>query len=247
MRKYVDRILPMAGIALLVVALIVGAASLKSLSGARDARDQAASTASASTVPLVTELDLGATTDEDVASCLTPDFESNPDRVEVLYGVQQRQLGGRSPALVLRNADGDLRLCDHFGADGPSQAPVPTASAADPVDFLSNGRSAWTCAKTTNVLDRFERTLWLVVAPDVTSVRQRYVVDGVPGPWFESQAQNGYVHLQSWIDGPEPATTTYAEQFQVLDSSSDEVPQTVLPTEESELLGCTPDGSAEIG
>ncbi|MET1058497.1 MAG: hypothetical protein ABWX84_02805 [Nocardioides sp.] len=247
MRKYVDRILPIFGIALLVVALIVGAASLKALSGAKDARDQAASTASSSTVPLVNKLDLGATTDEDVASCLTPDFESNPDKVEVLYGVQQRQLGGRSPSLILRNTEGELRLCDHFGADGPSQSPVPTASDVDPVEFLSNGRSAWTCAKTTNVLDRFERTLWLVVAPDVDTVRQRYVVDGVPGPWFESQAQNGYVHLQSWLDGPQPATTKYAEQFQVLDSSGEEVPQTVLPTEESELLGCTPGGSAQIG
>jgi hypothetical protein len=246
-RKYVDRILPIFGIALLVVALVVGAASLKALSGTRSTQDQTASTASSSTVPLVTDLDLGATTDEDVANCLTPDFGSDPDHVEVLYGVQQRQLGGRSPALILRNSDGDLRVCDHFGADAPSQAPVPTASDVDPVEFLSNGRSAWTCAKTTNVLDRFERTLWLVVAPDVASVRQRYVVDGVPGPWFESQAQDGYVHLQSWLDGPQPATTKYAEQFRVLDSSGDEVPQTVLPTEETELLGCTPGGSAEIG
>ncbi len=247
MRKHFDRVLPILGISLLVVALVVGAASLKALSGARNDAAQQAASASSSTAPLVTKLDLGATTDEDVTSCLTPDFASKADQVDVLYGVQQRQLGGRSPALILRNADGDLRLCDHFGADSPSVAPVPTPSDEDPVEFLNNGRSAWTCAETTNVLDRFERSLWLVVAPDVASVRQRYVVDGVPGPWFESETQDGYIHLQSWLDGPQPATTKYAEQFRVLSSSGEEVPQAVLPTDEDELLGCTDEGSAQIG
>lgn len=186
------------------------------------------------------------TTKDDLANCLDGHF-ATAARVDILYGVQQRRLGGRSPVLVLRNVAGDIRLCDQFGSDNPSQAPLPAATANRPVTFLSTGRSAWTCAGSTRVLDRFEKSTWLVVSADVARVQQRYWVGDVPGPWFESRAQNGYVHLQTWLEGPEPASTKYGEQFRVLDASGNDVRQTALPTRASTLHGCGAVGSAQIG
>lgn len=247
MRKFVDRILPVVSIAALVGALVVGAASLKSLTGPAEQPASPPVAAGPSADPTVVDLDLGPTSEADVTSCLTPGFAADAAEVDVLYGVEQRRLGGSSPVLVLRNAAGDVRLCDQFGGDSPSQAPLATASPAHPVAFLSNGRSSWSCAGTTKVLNRFEQSTWLAVAPEVSTVQQRYLVGGVPGAWFTSRAQDGYVHLQSWLEGPEPASTRFAEQFRVLDASGDDVPQTALPTRQSLLPGCSKGGSAQIG
>ena len=85
------------------------------------------------------------------------------------------------------------------------------------------------------------------MSPVVAKVQQRFWVDGVAGPWFETTAQDGYAHLQSWLKGPEPAGTHYAEQFRVLDAGGADVPQDALPTRRSALTGCSAGGSAQIG
>jgi hypothetical protein len=250
MRKFADRFLPVISVVVLVAALVLGAGSLKSLLD--DSRPSDAPVAEApAMIPTddesVIDLDLGATSADDVAACLTPGFATDVDSVDVLYGVRQHRLGGSSSVLVLRNAAGDVRLCDQFGGDSPSQAPLPNATAARPVAFLSNGRSSWTCAGTTRVLQKFEQSTWLVVSPDVATVQQRYWVDGVPGPWFKTAARGGYAHLQTWLEGPEPAGTTYGQQFRVLDADGEEVAQEALPTDRSKLPGCSEGGSATIG
>lgn len=248
MKKFADRFLPAISIAALVAALVLGASSLRALLGP----DTDTPVATAPSIvptddPSLTELDLGATSPDDVTTCLTPEFATDVDTVDVLYGVRQHRLGGSSAVLVLRNADGDVRLCDQFGGDAPSQAPQPTTSSSDPVEFLSSGRASWTCEGSTQVLEKFEQSTWLVVSPDVATVQQRYWVGGVAGPWFETKAQGGYAHLQTWLEGPEPATTTYAQQFRVLDADGDVVDQDALPTVHSEMSGCSEGGSAQIG
>lgn len=253
MRKFVDRVVPVVSIAALVAALVLGAGALKSLStqndgtGGTDGTIAAAPPVVPTDDPSRTDLDLGSTSADDVTACLTPSFATDADSVDVLYGVRQQRLGGSSSVLVLRNAAGDIRLCDQFGGDAPSQAPLPTATSSRPVAFLSNGRSSWTCAGTTRVLQKFEQSTWLVVAPEVATVQQRYWVGGVAGPWFETRAQGGYAHLQTWLEGPEPAATTYTTQFRVLDAAGDKVDQDALPTDPGALTGCPGGGSAQIG
>jgi hypothetical protein len=250
MKKVADRILPVVTIAALVAALVLGAGSLKALQG-----DAGSSDAPIGEIPpliptddpSVTDLDVGPTSTDDVTTCLVRGFASDVDTVDVLYGVRQHRLGGTSAVLVLRNAKGDVRLCDEFGGDVPSQAPQPTVTSARPVDFLSNGRSSWTCAGTSEVLRKLEQSTWLVVSPGVATVQQRYWVGGVAAPWFETEAQGGYAHLQTWVAGPQPAGTTYAQEFRVLDADGDEVTQDALPTDPSALPGCSAGGSAEIG
>jgi hypothetical protein len=68
----------------------------------------------------------------------------------------------------------------------------------------------------------------------------------VPGTWFQTAAQGGYAHLQTWLQGPRP-DSRYAQQFQVLDAGGAVVPQTALPTGRTPLSGCRQHGSAEIG
>jgi hypothetical protein len=252
MTKLVDRLLPVVGVAMLVAALVLGAGSLRALSGGDGPSPQVAADPSTTTAPItaptagpngVTELDLGPTDADDLAACTTPDFTPEGTDPEVLYGVRQLRLGGTSAVLMLRNARGEVRLCDRFGTDAPSQAPLPSPTAEEPVAFLSNGRAAWTCDGTR--LRRFEQSTWLVVSPAVATVRERFWVAGVPGPWFETRAHGGYAHLQTWLQGPEPRSR-YAQQFQVLDADGTAVPQTALPTEKRPLTGCQ-GGSVEIG
>ena len=245
MTRHVDRLLPVVGVAMLVAALVLGAGSLKALSDRGDTPSpQVAADSSPRTAPSdVTELDLGPTDADDVAACATPGFTPEGTDPEILYGVRQLRLDGSSAVLVLRNAEGDVRLCDRFGTDTPAQAPLPTPTAEEPVAFLSNGRAAWTCDGTR--LRRFEQSTWLLVSPAVATVRERFWVDGVPGPWFQTRAQGGYVHLQTWLQGPEPRSR-YAQQFRVLDADGTAVPQTALPTDAQPLSGCQ-GGSVEIG
>jgi hypothetical protein len=245
MKEPIRRIVPVLGVAVLVAALVLGIGSLRTRTGGGDEPRPGAIAQSSAESTI--DLDLGPTTADDVATCLATDFATDASGVDVLYGVRQRRLGGSSPVLVLRNAAGEMRLCDQFGGDSPAQAPVPTASADRPVAFVSNGRSQWSCTGTTRVLERFQKSTWLAVSPEVARVQQRYWVDGVPGRWFESHARHGFVHLQTWVEGPQPATTKYAEQYRVLDESGDDVRQTALPTRRSALPGCSAGGSAEIG
>ena len=243
------RAVPVLAVMVIVAALFLGMSAMQRLNdvtaggGQGNVPDGVARTASESTY----DLDVGPVSDPaQIDACAGPDFAADPSEVEVLYGVLQRRPSGTSPVLVLRNAAGDVRLCDHFGADSPSQAPLPTASQQRPVVFFSNGRSAWKCEGTGQVLDQFQMTSWLAVSPRVDEVQQRYTVDGVTGPWFTTKAQGGFVHLQSWLDGPQPADTTYAVQYRVRDASGGDVRQTALPTRPNPLAGCS-GGSAEIG
>lgn len=246
MKDLIERVVPVLGIVVLVAAVVLGVGSLRATTGSDPGAERPGAVVQTSTEP-VTDLDLGPTTPDDVTACLASGFATGPAEVEVLYGVRQRRLGGSSPVLVLRNAAGSIRLCDQFGGDSPSQAPVPTASAEDPVVFLSNGRAQWSCADSTRVLDRLQKSTWLGVSPAVATVQQRYWVDGVPGRWFQTHARHGFVHLQSWLEGPQPATVKLAEQYRVLDKQGDAVRQSALPTRRSHLPGCSAGGSAEIG
>jgi hypothetical protein len=244
MTKLAGRLLPVVGVVVLVAALVLGAGSLKALSGSDGASPNVTADPSTTASPAeVTHLDRGPTDADDVAGCTTPHFAPEGTDPEVLYGVRQLRFHGTSAVLVLRNAEGEVRLCDRFGTDAPAQAPLPTPTAEEPVAFVSNGRAAWTCDGTR--LRRFEQSTWLVVSPDVATVRERFWVAGVPGPWFETRAHGGYAHLQTWLQGPEPRST-YAQQFQVLDADGNSVPQTALPTHEQPLSGCR-GGSVEIG
>lgn len=244
------RALPLVVTVVLVAGLILAAGSLRAVTRDDPTAQQPAGGPSGrpAVVPDVgvTDLDLGVTSTRDVADCLTPALGADPDAVTVLYGVRQRTVDASSPALVLRGPGGDLGLCDRFGPDAPSEAPLPAVSAVRPVAFLAAGRADWTCTPARE-LRRLERATWLRVTPDVAVVQQRYWVDGDAGRWFQSAAQQGYVHLQTWLEGPHPAGTGYAEQYRVLDAQGDVVRQTALPTRPARLSGCPAQGSASIG
>jgi hypothetical protein len=248
MNDSIRRAMPLVSVVALVALLVLGASSLRALTDTVDGSDQRPGPIAAhSAADSANALDLGATTADDVVGCLTPGFSTDPSEVDVLYGVQQRRLGGSNPVLVLRNPAGDIRLCDQFGGDSPSEAPLPTASPEDPVVFLSSGRAEWSCQGTSKVLDHFQKSTWLAVSPDVVTVRQRYWVDGSPGRWFDTQVQHGYAHLQTWVEGPMPAGTKFAEEYRVLDAAGNDVRQTALPTQRTPLPGCTTGGTAQIG
>lgn len=199
-------------------------------------------------VPTSTSADLGPVTDPaEVKDCLAPGFATDTADVAVVYGVTQKTPDGSSPVLVLRNATGQTRLCDLFGGDYPAMSPLPQADADHPVVFYSTGRRDWTCEQDTHALKRFTVTEWLSVADPVASVRLRFVVGGTPGDWVTTDARDGFVHLQAWLDGPVRHGTSLAMQQQVLDHQGNLVSHTVLPRTQR-LPGCGPgSGSATIG
>lgn len=243
MRESVRPTLPVVGVVLAVVALVLGVSAVQAFVGIPASNRQQA--ADRPKPDPTTDLDLGQVSSaEQVAKCLDRGFAGGPSAVQILYGVQQRTDAGSVPVFVLRNHDGALRLCDEFGAEPPSQSPLPTLSDTRPVAFLSNGRSTWKC--TGKVLDRVQMTSWLLVSPQVSSVQQRYWVNGVPGHWFTTHAQSGFAHLQSWLEGPQRAGSRYATQYRVLDASGAVVRQDTLPADRQSLPGCA-DGSGEIG
>jgi hypothetical protein len=191
------------------------------------------------------ELDLGLPTLESLRSCLSPGFATTRIDVTVLYAMQQQTRDGEAPALLLRNRAGDVRMCDIDGIDSPGEAPVPLPDAGQPVTFVGTGRSTWTCDD--ELTSRFLATQWLAVASEVADVRVRYHVDGTPGPWFVTKRAGGYVHLQAWIDGPDPADTRYAVEYRVLDTDGNAVPQDVLPTRPTSITGCPAGSTTMIG
>ena len=192
-------------------------------------------------------LDLGETVGtKAVRSCLSPGFAKDPAAVRVLYGVRQRTAGGSSPVMVLRNRRGDVRLCDQFGGDYSSQAPLPAASPRYPVVPLSTGRTQWDCSDDLT-LRGLVQTTWLSVTPAVEEVRSRYVVDGVAGPWFSAEPHGGFVHIQAWLHGPVADGVRLGVERQVLDGSGRSVRQTALPTGVQAMPGCPTSGSPEIG
>ncbi len=234
--------------AVLAVGVIVGGAAVASIGG-KNAPGEASPAGSASpsgsqTVDPRLALDAGElSAAQALAACSTGAFAAGGD-VTVLYAVRQQSQHGDSPVVLLRNAAGELRLCDAAGPDAPAVLPLPEASEADPVAFLTNGRAAWDCSGST--VDGYTATLWLAVGPQVDRVEQRYVVEGEPGPWFSTTARNGYAHLQTWIDGPVGPDGALAVQQRVLDADGAPVPQGALPTTPQPLAGCR-GGDAQIG
>jgi hypothetical protein len=233
--------------ALAVAALVVGLSVVRLLAPDSAHRTPAAQLADGPTTggAASIQLDVGSPGSGAVADCLGRGFATDPADVTVLYGVQQRTVSGEVPVLVLRNAAGELRLCDGFGPDSPAQVPVPTATAQRPVAFLSNGRRDWDCAPGSRDLRGFTITEWLSVAPQVDTVQLRFVVDGVAGPWFVTAAHDGVVHLTGWLHGPQPPSARVLVQHRILDAAGDPVAQRALPASQR-LSGCA-GGSAQIG
>jgi hypothetical protein len=227
------------------VAAVVGGAAVAGL--ARSDGPRVAAPAAGRSTPAadpVLDIDAGELSDEEaLTACSTTGFAGGGD-VTVLYAVRQRTEDGTAPVVLLRNAEGDLRLCDADGPDAPAQAPLLEASGQDPVAFLTNGRAAWDCSGTT--VDGYTATLWLAVGPQVDRVQQRYVVRGDPGPWFSTTARDGYAHLQTWLAGPLDEGAAVAVQQRVLDATGAPVAQDALPTRRQPLAGCT-GGDAQIG
>lgn len=236
------------GVAVVAAAALGVAVAVVGVTALRDAGDPETTTAGPAAEPTVLGedllvLDRGTVSDIDaVRSCATQQF-AGPRPVEVLYGVRQLAADGEGPVVVLRNSEGDLRLCDAAGPDSPSQSPLPSASDAEPVAFL-NARAAWDC--TGSRLDRYTAATWLVVDDQVATVRQRLWVDGVPGPWFTTEAVGGFAHLSAWEDGPLPEGTELAAQYEVLDAEGGAVAQEALPVEPAEVGWCE-DGDVQIG
>ena len=174
-------------------------------------------------------------------ACGTPAFSAGG--VDVRYAVRQATEEGDVPVVLLANAEGELRMCDVAGPDHPAQFPVPTASDAEPVVSLA-GRASWECTGTR--LDRYTSTSWLAVDDAVDRVEQRFVVDGVAGPWFSTKASGGYAHLQAWETGPLPQGTSLVVEHRVLDAEGEPVAQGHLPVGPTELGRCE-DGDVQIG
>lgn len=237
-----------SGVAVVAATALGVALAVVGVTALRDAGDPQSTTGGPADEPTVLgdealALDRGTLTDgAAVDACSTKRF-AGPGPVEVLYGVRQLSDDSEGPVVVLRNADGELRLCDAAGPDSPSQAPVPSASDAEPVVFL-NARAAWHC--TDSRLDRYSATTWLAVDDQVATVRQRLWVDGEPGPWFVTQSVNGYAHLAAWQDGPLPEGTDLSAQYEVLDGAGTAVAQDALPVEPAEVGWCE-DGDVQIG
>jgi len=239
---------PSQGVAVVAAAALGVALAVVGVTALRDAGEPETTTSGPAAEPTVLGdellvLDRGNVADDAaVEACSTGEFAGD-DPVEVLYGVRQLAADSEGPVVVLRNATGELRLCDAAGPDSPSQAPVPSASDAEPVVFL-NARAAWDCTRSR--LDRYTAATWLVLDDRVATVRQRLWVDGEPGPWFTTDAVNGFAHVAAWEDGPLPEGTELAAQYAVLDADGGTVAQDALPVEPAEVGWCE-DGDVQIG
>jgi hypothetical protein len=194
---------------------------------------------SSPTPEVVTALDVdGEVTDDQIRSCLTRGFAPSLADVEVLYSTIQKSETGTSPVLILRNADGDLRLCDANGGDYPSQLPITYADATTPIRHLTNGRMGWNCEGTT--IESFTVTRWFSVAPVVDRVELRFVVDGDAGAWFSAKAEDGFVHVHGWLNQQQAEAAVHL-QVRVLDAEDNNVPQAEIATAPQPVMAC--DGS----
>jgi hypothetical protein len=235
--------------ALTVAAVVVGIAAIRfpgdsSVSPSSSPASSPSATTSSQPDTSLIDLDQGSGTDPAaVEACAGQGFADDPADVEVLYDMVQKSPQSTTPVLLLRNPDGDLRLCDLAGDDVPAVLPLPSAEPAEPVAFLTNGSSAWDCDGP--VLGSYRATTWLVVDEQVDLVQQRFVVDGSPGPWFSTRVLGGYAHLQTWL-GPQPEGVEIVTEQRVLDDAGDPVQQSALPARQV-LPGCAETGGdAEI-
>lgn len=162
---------------------------------------------------------------------------------EVLYSQSQKTERGVVPVSIVRTPDGDLRLCDSFGEDSPSVAPVEYADSTHAVRLLSNGRQSYDCDG--DRLDGLTISHWLSVSSVVDRAELRFVIDDAAGPWFSSKAKNDFLHLHGWLGKQNPGAVV-AVQIRVLDAAGDVVPQTVLPTSPQTVSGCA-GGGIQLG
>ncbi|HET7386478.1 MAG TPA: hypothetical protein VFJ19_07415 [Nocardioidaceae bacterium] len=176
-----------------------------------------------------------------VESCLTRGFASKRGQVRVLYGVWQRFGERMHPTLILRNRQGQIRLCDAFGSDNPSRLPLRHATSHTPVKFLSGGRKDWNCRG--SHLRRFTMTEWLTVDRSVRTVMLRLKVGQRVGPWFVTHPRHGYAHVQAWIG--HAGRQRVVVQQRVLDNRGHDVNQHRLPARYT-LPGCSGGGSVQI-
>lgn len=192
----------------------------------------------------VVVVDHGPTDDAGaVAACAGTGYADDPAGIEVLYDVVQDAPGTTTPVLLLRNADGDLRLCDMTGPDSPATLPLPKASPDDPVVPLTNTDEAWDCDGT--VLAGFRTATWLSVDPSVAGVAQRFVVGDTPGPWFRTAAVDGIAHLQTWLGPQEEGAEVVLEQ-RALDAAGDPVTGAGWAGSRT-IAGCETGGDVQIG
>lgn len=235
--------------ALTVAAVVVGVAAVMWPGGSDGAGPTATPTSAGgsgsgdpdATVVLV---DHGPTDDPGaVAACAGTGYADDPAEIEVLYDVEQDAPGTTTPVLLLRNAAGDLRLCDMTGPDSPATLPVPEASSDDPVVELTNTDEAWDCDGT--VLTGFRTATWLSVDPAVASIAQRFVVGGTPGQWFSTAPVDGVAHLQTWL-GPQVEGAEVVLEQRALDASGEPVGRTSWDGSRT-IAGCEGGGDVQIG
>ncbi|HET7735923.1 MAG TPA: hypothetical protein VFK52_08125 [Nocardioidaceae bacterium] len=204
-----------------------------------EAETPAAGLSSSPTPDAVTPLDVDdQVTDDQIRSCLTRGFAPSLADVDVLYSTIQKTETGTAPVMILRNADGDLRLCDANGGDYPSQLPITYADSDTPIRHLTNGRMGWNCEG--QAIEEFTVTRWFSVAPAVDRVELRFVVDGAAGRWFSAKAEDGFVHVHGWLNQQQAEAAVHL-QVRVLDAQGDDVPQTELATTPQPVMAC--DGS----
>ena len=177
----------------------------------------------------------GEVTEADIAACLSRPFALSVDDVTVLYSTVQQVEDGTSPVMVLRNESGELRLCDSFGGDAPSVAPIEYADAKHPVQYLSNGRMAWRCDGTK--LTAFRVTHWYSVDDVVDRAELRFIIDGVEGPWFSAQPENGFVHVHGWLSEQQDGAKVQV-QSRLLDAQGGTVAQSKVPTTPQPVNDC---------
>ena len=228
--------------ALAVAAVAVGAVVL---SGSGDPTGPSATSGpAAAATSSERAIDHGPADDPDaVADCAGDGFADAVADVDVLYDVAQDAPDGTTPVLALRNAAGELRLCDMTGPDAPAVLPLPRSDAATPVVELTTGDRVWDCDET--VLAGFRATTWLSTEPEVAEVAQRFVVDGTPGPWFSSTPVDGVGHLQVWLDRQAEGAVIHLEQ-RALHADGSQVDTSWAGTQR--IAGCAgTDGEVQIG
>jgi hypothetical protein len=124
---------------------------------------------------------------------------------QVLFAQRQVSPIGPAPAILVENDRGDWWACDRYGGSAPATLPVPLATSNDAAVPFTTGWRSWDCEGT--VLHRLQIGEWFSTAPEVATLRTRFVVDGAPGPWFSTSAYDGFAHLQAWLEGDLPAGT----------------------------------------
>ena len=131
-----------------------------------------------------------------LTTCATDAFvDGRPGAVRVSYGMNQVTPSVPVGSFILRNHKGGTLFCDMLGRDRPSQRPFPTTSAIRPAVHYTNPVQNWNWKPGILV----GTSSWLRVQDPVQSARTRFFVDGVAGPWFVSQRQGRFIHLQSWL------------------------------------------------